>query len=76
MGGHKDVVVVDVQLASVCDSLPQLAGVGLAEGHNVTDPLRVRNLKHQCGRIRLVCEESKRIEVIPIPNPYELCVCT
>ena len=55
--GHEDVVIVDVQFASVCDPLSELAGVGLTEGHNVPRPLHVLYLKHQSGRVHLLCEE-------------------
>ena len=54
VGGHKDVVVVDVEFAGVDNSLPQLAGVGLAEGHDVPCPLRVLDLKHQRGRVHFI----------------------
>ena len=47
VSGDEDVVVVDVQFACVCDPLPELAGVGLAEGHDVPRPLSVLYLKHE-----------------------------
>ena len=61
MGGHKDVVVVDVEFAGVGNSLPQLAGVGLAEGHYVPRPLRVLDLKHQRGRVHLIWWEAREV---------------